>query len=306
MPEQYLRKYQVLVSNDAGTALDVSDLKCTFTIEKKAIQAINYGDITIYNLSGPTEAAIIKEGHRVIVNAGYVDGAFGKIFDGRVFQPLWDRENVTDYKLTLHCIDGDSFLHQNFVSFSMAAGYNYKSVITSMAQNARVKIPIGGVSENISDKQSPRGKVIFGDPKSVFRHMAQDNGAQVYVNDGELQVMKLTDPPSGEILTITPQTGLIGTPQQIDYGFSFRCLINPNIKIKNPPMMVKLDNTMIRQQKAITGQMISMLDQTMQGQVIGITYTGDTRGVPWYMDIVCVSSWGKMPLMLSGSMVNPL
>ncbi len=297
---QYLRKYRVLVSDKTGTTLDVSELRCTWVVEKKALQAVNYADISVYNLTGATEAAIIREGHKVIVEAGYENSAYGRIFDGDLFQPMWDRENVVDYKLMLHCIDGDSLLHQNFANFSLASGYDYKSIITAMAQKARTKIPIGVISEGIDRKKSPRGKVMFGDPRETFRNIARDNNAQFYINDGQLNIMKITDVPRGQALVISPQTGLIGTPQQIDYGFSFRCLMNPNIRITNPCMMVKLENTVIRQQKAIQGQIVSMLDQDMYGIVIGLKHTGDTRGGEWYTDVTCVTSGGKVPLPLAG------
>jgi len=297
---QYLRKYRVLVSDRRGTALDVSDLRCVFCIEKKALQAVNYADISVFNLTNPTETAIIKEGHRVVVEAGYDKGSYGKVFDGEVFQPLWDRENVVDYRLILHCIDGDSLLHQNFANFSLASGYDYKAVITQMAAQARTKIPVGVISGGLSKKKAPRGKVVFGDPRDTFRNIARDNNAQFYVNDGQLNVMKITDVPRGQALVISPQTGLIGTPQQVDYGFSFRCLLNPNIRIMNPPMMIKLENTLIRQQKAIQGQIVSMLDQDMYGLVIGLKHLGDTRGREWYTDVVCVTSGGKVPLPLAG------
>ena len=54
-------------------------LRCTFHIEKTGLHAINYADISIYNLTGSTEKAIIEEGMQVIVNAGYEDGAYGTI-----------------------------------------------------------------------------------------------------------------------------------------------------------------------------------------------------------------------------------
>ncbi len=306
MPEQYLRKWQIVVSNASGQALDVSKLRCTFNIQKRVLQTASFADIVIYNLNGPTEQAIITEGYRAIVQAGYQSEIFGKIFDGTVSQPLWDRENVTDYKLTLYCIDGDSFLTRNFVSFCAEAGYKYKDIISQMAKSARTPIPIGKISENISQKTSPRGKVVFGDPRTTFRSIAKDNSAQIYVNDGQLEIVNLkTDVPAGEALVITPNTGLIGTPQQTDLGFSFRCLLNPRIQITNPPMLIKLDNSLIRQQKKNIGSSPSMLDQDMVGQVIGVNYIGDTRGNEWYVDVECVQSGKAGILMLLGRMTNP-
>lgn len=299
MPDLYLRKWRVLVSDDNGIALDVSDLRCAFIIEKRAIQAVNYADITIFNLNAETENVIIQSGARVVVEAGYENGQYGVVFDGEVFQPVWGRENVIDMSLTLHCIDGDSFLHQNFAAFAMSAGYDYRGVIASIAANARVKMPVGHVTEGLAQQQAPRGRVVFGDPKRYLRTLAKANQATFFVNDGEVQVMKLSDVPDGEALVISPETGLVGTPEQTEYGFRFRSLLNPSIRLSNPPMLVKLENSALRQQKAVQGQRISMIDQDMIGQVIGTVVSGDTRGGEWYTDAVCVTRGGKSPLQLA-------
>ncbi len=50
----------------------------------------------------------------------------------------------------------------------------------------------------------------------------------------KLQIL-ITD----EALILTPQNGLIGYPQQIQYGVSFRCLLNPKINF-NFRMIIKI------------------------------------------------------------------
>lgn len=305
--DNYLRKYKILVKDKDtdNIALDVSDLRCTFVIEKKAIQSVNYASIAIYNLSRDTEAAVIREGSRVMVEAGYENGVYGNIFDGELFQPMRDRENVVDYKLSLHCIDGMIATDMNFINKVLEAGYNYKETIIAMAKNTRTPIPMGHISEDIKTGKSIRGKVIFGDWRDKAREIALDNGAQFYINDGKLQFMKVTDTSKGQSLVISPENGLIGTPVQTEHGFNFRCLLNPNIQLKNPCMSIKLDNSFIQQQKATQGEYISMLDQDMYGIVIGVTHTGDTRGQEWYTDAVCVNRGGKAPLGLAEGYIPP-
>lgn len=297
--KSYGRKYQILVSNSEGKALDVSNLRCTFRIERTGYQAINFAEISIYNLTGTTEAGIIKEGMRVIVNAGYEDGQYGKIFDGDIFQPLRDRENNLDYKLTLHCIDGDSLLNNRIVKFTVNAGINQRQMLDQIAAYAYTPEQIGHITEDMSDKILPRGKVFFGEPKKYFRQIAQDNNAQFYANDGQLHISKLTDVPAGEALVISPTNGLIGVPQQVDYGVSFRCLLNPIIKVTNPAMLVKLDNSIIREQKLQYGQLPTILDQDGVYKVAKVVHIGDTRGNDWYTEVTGISSPGKIPMMLS-------
>jgi hypothetical protein len=300
----YLRKYQILIVNGENKALDVSNLRCTFKIEKMGIQAINFGEISIYNLTGNTESAIIEEGMRVIVNAGYEDGTYGKIFDGDIFQPLRDRENVVDYKLTLHCIDGDSLLNGKIVKFTVNSGINQRGMIDQIVNQAYTPFEVGTITD-LDSKVLPRGKVFFGEPKKYFRLIAQDNNAQFYVNDGQIHISNITDIAAGEAIVYSPQNGIIGTPTQIDNGASFKVLLDSRIKISNPPMLVKIDNSYIRTQKLTYGQLPTMLDKDGIYKVSKVVHTGDTRGQDWYTEITGISSPGKIPLMLDTVNMTP-
>ena len=73
-------------------------------------------------------------------------------------------------------------------------------------------------------------------------------------------------------------------------GVTFMCLLNPTISIFNPPMLVKLDNTKIRQTALQWGSKgFSRLDQDWMYRVIGVTHVGDTRGNEWYSQVVGVN-----------------
>ena len=236
-----------------------------------------------YNLDGNMEQRLIQEGSQVELYAGYQNGNYGRIFSGMVFQPLRDRENVTDYKLTLHCVDDNFVLSSdNFVKFTANAGQDQRTIIDMISKNADKPIPIGSISKAIGNKKLPRGKVVFGDPKKYFRQIAADNDGQFFMSDGQVVFDSAAyDLPEGEAIVVTPETGLIGTPQQIDFGCSYESLLDPRLKI-NPLMLVKLDMTMIRQQKAIIGDRPpTILDQDRIFTVRAVRHTGDTRGDDW-------------------------
>ena len=100
---------------------DPNALRCTFMIEQPALSAYWYADIAIYN-SAPAMSQVIQAGDLVTVEAGYQTPAAGLIFQGRVFQPLWERENNTDYKLTLHCLVGLFEDKTGYVATTIPAG----------------------------------------------------------------------------------------------------------------------------------------------------------------------------------------
>jgi hypothetical protein len=296
----YLRKYQILVGDGATNALDVSDLRCVFTINKKTFQKANYADVKIYNLTQPTTETLFNEGKRVIIKAGYEgEETLSTIFDGQIFQPTWSKENGVDYILGLHCIDGDSFLMKNFVAFCAEKGYKYHDIVMQMAREARTPIPIGEITDKLSKTELPRGKVIFGDPRDVIRGIAQDNNAQAFVDDGKMNMVTLADIPK-ESIVINQRNGLVGSPQQIQYGFTFTCLLNPRIRIY-PLVRVKLETALIAQEQWVEGTHPSILDYDRSGVVKELTHQGDTRGNEWYTHATCIDP----AMMLEGIQENP-
>jgi Baseplate hub gp41 len=303
----YPRKYEIVLDNKKGKTLNVSDLHCSFRVEKRPNKSANFASLVIYNLNEQTSDAIFgqasKEGIGVTINAGYENGDYGQIFKGDVWQPLYDRENVTDYKLELVCLDGSSLLHGNYAKFSLGAGYKYSDLLIMMCKSSHTPIPIGTITSDLGTQQSTRGITYAGDPWTAIADIAKDNNALAHVLDGELHIQKITD-PSGQEIVISPSTGLIGTPQQSDYGFSFRALLTPKIALTHPWTLVKIDNSIIRQNKALpsesAGSYVSMLDKDMSGIVIEATYIGDTRGQEWYVDAVCANKGGKSALGNSG------
>lgn len=304
----YLNSGDVLVVSNSDLEVQSGALQVTFNINRPGYQAFYYGDIVIYNLNGSTEREIIKEGNRVVVEAGYIEGAYGKIFDGQVFQVFRERENVVDYKLTLHCLDGMGIFDNNMVSFTVYAGTDQRSQIASIAANATKPIPLGTVSQNIDTKVLPRGKTFFGQPKDYFRDIANYNNAQCFIHDGQVHMTKLSDGPqlaADEAIVFTPTTGLIGTPQVTQDGVQFTVLLDPRVKIVNPSMLVKLDMTLLRKQLLKIGQLPTLLDNDGLYQVVSVAHRGDTRGNEWYTDIVGCTTFGLAPFLVQNAQQSP-
>ena len=106
----WMRKWRVLVIDAQDKeALNVSDLRIKKK-KKKSREVSNFANVEIYNLNAETEARILKEGDRLIIEAGYegyletsADGEvrevqekqYGKIFDGKIFVLTGTLPNLT-------------------------------------------------------------------------------------------------------------------------------------------------------------------------------------------------------------------
>jgi hypothetical protein len=243
----YGRRYRIIVSDNNGNAFDVSQLKCVFSIVKTIQMEPNYSEITIYNLNAQTENEIIMNSARVTVEAGYEGKQFGLIFDGDILQTIRDKEDSTTYRLTIIALDSDRAINFDIANYSILKGQTARTIVDHIINNAQYPISLGNISQAL--EKSPaltRGKVFFGKSSDYLRQIAQSHDAQYYTENGKVNIIKMTDLPEGEIYDLSPKTGLIGTPEQNQYGVTGQCLINPAIKVNT---LIHIDNSLVRAMK---------------------------------------------------------
>lgn len=99
----WMRKWKILVVDDQDKeALNVSDLHVKFTV-KKSREINNYSTVEIYNLTAATEQKILKEGDRIIIEAGYegylTTSADGSVREAKNLKGI-HRRNNTELSLT--------------------------------------------------------------------------------------------------------------------------------------------------------------------------------------------------------------
>ena len=237
------RRCRITIADEDNNALDVSKLRCTFNIVKTIQMEPNVSIIEIYNLAIKTENDIITNGKRVTVEAGYEGTQFGLIFDGDILQCINSREDGTTCKLTIVALDSDRAINFELANFSIVRGQTQRSIVEHMTNVASNPIPLGSISEQLDDTQLPRGKVFFGKMSDYCRQIAKGNELQFYMDDGTLNLISMKDLPEGEIIDLSPSSGLIGTPEQSDYGITGKCLLNPQIKLNS---MIHVDNSLVR------------------------------------------------------------
>jgi hypothetical protein len=283
------------------TAYVVSDsehedtsLRVTFNIQKFGYITPNFSEICIYNMNPETEKIVIKNGCRVMVEAGYIGGDFGVIYNAPIFQPLWEREDNVTTKVTLRCIDAMGIIHENQVEMS-AVMQSQKDMMIAMASKSRNSYEVKSIGDNMDDTTPSRTKVFFDSPHYYMRKYCQKSGTTPSYIDGDVILDRPQDPISTDMTTnalvVSPGVGgLIGTPQQTQEGITFTLLLNPLITIFNPPMLVKIDNAWIRQMQLEYGTVgFSKLDEDGIYRIIGVTHIGDTRGNSWYSNCIGIN-----------------
>ena len=265
------RRYRITVSDDNGEAYDVSQLRCTFNIEKTIQMEPNVSIIEIYNLNVQTENSIMTNGTRVTIEAGYEGSQFGLIFDGDIIQCINSRDDGTTTKLTIIALDSDRAINFEIANFTLMRGQTQRDIVEHIANKAGNPIQIGSISEQLKGQALPRGVVMFGKASDYLRQIAKSNDMNFYMDNGSLNLISMEDLPEGDIFELNPKSGLIGTPEQSDYGITGKCLLNPQIKLNS---LIHIDNSLIRaKQIDINGSTVSPVGGTTDETVD----TTDTR-----------------------------
>jgi hypothetical protein len=215
-----------------------------------------------------------------------------------VFQPTFVRENVTDYKLTLHCILGLLQATSGQIMNVAYAGTTQTEAVLGMIKS--LGLTSDYISPNISTKVLPRDKFIFGNAQDYFNGIAKDNDmvwflAQRGLGDsatGGISFGALSDGIGSDTkpgFIYTPTTGLLGTPVQTQYGVDFSVLLDPRIKAQLPLLSVGIDQAIIQQFQTQPGTVAWPLQLTGTYVVVDVRHRGDSRGDLWQTDITgCV------------------
>lgn len=306
----YGRQWRVLIQTKEKVALDVSELRCTFTVKKTSTGQPSVCQLIIYNLNAATEANIIKEGFYLLLEAGY-PGQYGLIFSGEIIQVFRNREDGISYRLEVIAVDGSAFLNLNYIRTTMAAGCTPRDVVESVAKISKEKIEIEEVSENLDKSKLPRPKVLFGRPRDYLDNVSKGNASFYWIENGKLIVRKYSDEvPEDKCIVLTPESGLVGTPEYTDEGIRIVSLLNSRIVING---MIKIDNSIVSQQAVNIpsnaesgGQKVSqqtVFDIDGEYQVYSIVHAGDTHRDTWTTEVIGIGRNGRagLPLLVDNA-----
>jgi hypothetical protein len=295
----------------SGAALVLSqsatgkDLRIAFNIQAPDAQTPNHAVIRCFNLSASTEKQVKAEFNFVNLQAGYQGSPIGMIFQGAIKQFRTGRIDAKDSYLDILAACGDEYYNFGIVSATLAPGVSPAAQRKSFA-GATFGVSLSSKSQAPSGAFLPRGKVQYGMAAHEARNLASSYDYTWSIGpDGNMIWTPLNGYVPGEAVVLTTATGLIGVPEQTDNGIRVRCLLNPKIV---PGGLVKIDNASIAQtqivQQSFPGRTgINFVAPTSADgtyKVIVLEYEGDTRGRPWYCDMICLSAPGGVLQPFSG------
>ncbi len=301
---QYERAVSLVVFGSDLQGVDLSELRIKFAVKRSDTRSPNMADIRVYNLSQATADDLVArlspkiasdgltfERGRVILQAGYSSN-FGVIFKGNIKQLIIGRESSTDTFLDIIAGDGDSAYNFAVVNSTIAPGATsidqVNAAITSMTPKGVTEGHIG----TMPSESLPRGKVLYGNARNYLSNIAATADKTWSIQDEKVTFVSNTSYLPGEAVLMSSKTGMIGTPQQTSEGINIKCLLNPKLAISG---RVKIDNALVEKMKInlqVVGSAANTPPQLRNDgfyYILVVEHQGDTRGVEWYSNLICLS-----------------
>ena len=290
------RRVQLLIGQDDGQWLDVSELRIRFQVEQALVGKPGHAVITVNNMANDTAQRIQREGAPVILQAGH-EGNAGLIFRGTAIQIRRGRESQTDTFLEITAIDGDVAYMYATVNVSMAAGWTHTDQLKEMQKGMQAKGVDPGYTGELYQNKSVRGKALFGAVRDHMHDFSVSTGTEWAINMGKMDVVPVGGILPDEAFLLTPDTGLIGMPTQSVDGIHVRALLNPcfragaQVKLQNSSIVMAQINPAYAD---VTYNAPIDLDGAYK--IYSVSHTGDTRGNDYYTDMICTGLNTPPPL----------
>jgi len=290
---QYLRYCSVI----ADDTIDLSNLRCRFEISQWTMQTPNILKLVVSNLLPATARRFCeKEYKHLILDAGYEDG-HGIIFQGDINQAIYGRESPTDTILTIYVQDGDHAHNYATVATTFPPGSTPQQHFNAALQAMQpYGVTQGYVGVDLSTPAFPRAVTLFGMARDVLANIAKGKEATVSYQQEKVTMVKNGQSAPGGAIKLNSTTGLIGMPTQTLEGILARCLINPSIKVHSQVSIDQKDiigayaPITVAGQEQITQAILPNIATDGLYTVYRIDVTGDTRGNPWYFDLMMLAT----------------
>lgn len=251
--------------------LDSPGMRIQFKIDRTLEKEPNTSQIIVTNLSPTRRQSLQKKGVKVLLEAGYKATGIQRIFSGDV-RTVDHVRNAADWDTTMKLGDGERAWLYARVNESFAPGTLVSDAMKKIAQATGLEL--GNVNDKAAaiDKVLDQGWCAAGSAVRAFDKIVKSIGKTWSVQDGQLQILDPYESLSLPIPEITPDTGLIGSPE----------MGSPPAKGK--PALLKFKALLFATKP---GAKVKLKSSRYNGniRVHRCHFIGDTHGGEWYSEI---------------------
>lgn len=250
----------------------VSELRVAFVIKKSLKPEPNTAEIRVWNLSAETRKRIKDRHTPVKLTAGYAENA-GLLFSGDA-RFITHQQTGPDWISKIVCGDGER-------------SYSTDRAVLSFGPGTPVAAVMGAVADTMQGVSSGNARQALAGITGVFKNgfaaadhsfktldqLARSNGLNLSIQDGALSLLADGATEPGIATLLTPDTGLIGSPE----------VASP--EKKGDPLRIKARSLL--QPSIRPGRAVELRSQAINGlfRAEVVEHKGDTHGAEWYSEI---------------------
>lgn len=249
----------------------ITGLRMAFKVISSLQPEPNVCELSIYNLNADSRGRLQAD-HAVAtrIEAGY-DAQHEILFLGDLRRVITTRQGP-DWITTLKAGDGETKYRTSSINEAFAPGTLITDAVKTMA--ARLGVNIGDTEKRLAAAthragitQFVNGLVASGFTRDQLTDALKGLGLKWSIQDGTLQILGLEDTTNEPVASLSPTTGLIGSPSAGDKGtIKVTSLLMPGIR---PGRKIQLQ--------------CANLPKAFY-RVEKVTHTGDTHGQSWYTE----------------------
>jgi hypothetical protein len=250
----------------------VNGFRIAFKAKKTLKPEPNTCELRIWNLSERTRGLMSKQYVPVVIVAGYEEGD-GIIFQGKSRTVDHMREG-TDWVTRIRCGDGE--MEYQFSRFSDSFGKGATAPEVAKKIIGALGVGAGNALTEVKKKsvvEFARGFAAHGNAAGAFDQLTRKLGLTWSIQDGQIQVLDGSQPAAGTAVLLTPETGLVGSPE------------HNAPDLKGGPALSKAKSLLNAAIKC--GRTVAIQSAQVNGQfrVESVEHDGDTAGQNWYTTI---------------------
>lgn len=265
---QFRRTLQVQVENVLFQDLDV-----TFNIVRTLEKEPNSCELRVFNLNLEHRNELAKlQDVFVSVQAGY-EGEVSEIFKGDLRTAYSERDGP-DWITTISSGDGLKAIRRARINKSFAPGTKVGKVLRELIKE--LGIDSGNLESALlidpaftgAGSEYINGTTVSGQASEELDAVLRSVGKEYSIQSNTLQILNVAQPLDGFVFSLTPTTGLIGSPTiGADGVVNARALLNGQI---------------------LPGRKVQIASQHIPGTFVRVEraeFIGDTSGQDWYVDL---------------------
>lgn len=221
---RFKRQVIVQVGQPGQRGVSIEGLRVSFDVERSLSSDPNKATIAVYNAAPSTIKAFQAPGAVVRVLAGYDEPSL--VFTGDVDR-AYRRDQGVDRVLTIEAQDGGRRYREAVISQAFPAGVRVRDVVDAVAET--LGVPRGTI-RGVPSGTYAEGITVTGRSADVLSALLRREGVKWSIQDGELTILARGESTPETVPLISPETGLVGSPEAGEDTLELTALLTPEIR----------------------------------------------------------------------------